>query len=74
MSDARLRKFRYEYPRFEAHFVESPSPEAVVQFLQRTYPHNFDDVLPTMVEIPAWPAFWKTLDEDGRVRLRHGSE
>lgn len=61
------KKFRYEFPPMEAHFVEARSPRAVVEFLKRTYPHNFDDVLPTMVEIPRWPAFWKTLDDDGRV-------
>ena len=64
-----LRKFRYEYPRFEAHFLEAHTPRAVEQYLRHTYPHNFDDVLPTLVEIPQWPAFWKTLDEDGRVAL-----
>ncbi len=62
-----MKKFRYEYPPLEAHFVEAPSAEAVMAFLKRTYPHNFDDVVPTMVEIPRWPPFWKTLDVDGRV-------
>jgi len=62
-----MKKFRYEYPPLEAHFVEAPSAEAVLAFLKRTYPHNFDDVVPTMVEIPRWPPFWKTLDRDGRV-------
>ena len=62
-----LKKFRYEYPPLEAHFIEAPSAEAVLAFLKRTYPHNFDDVVPTMVEIPRWPPFWKTVDRDGRV-------
>jgi hypothetical protein len=51
----------------EAHFVQAPTPEAVLAFLKRTYPHNFDAVAPTMVEIPRWPDFWKTLDADGRT-------
>ena len=63
-----MKKFRYEYPPMEAHFVEAPTAEAVMAFLKHTYPHNFDDIVPTMVEIPRWPAFWKTLDQDGRVR------
>ena len=63
----KLRKFRYEYPPLEAHFLEAPTVDAVVAFLKRTYPHNFDDVIPTMVEIPRWPGFWKTLDLDGHV-------
>lgn len=67
MNDATPKKFRYEFPPMEAHFVEAPSAEAVAAFLKRTYPHNFDDVLPTLVEIPRWPSFWKTLDRDGRV-------
>jgi len=62
-----LRKFRYEYPIMEPHFVEAPSPKAVIAFLRRTYPHNFDEVIPTIVEIPMWPEFWKQLDESGRV-------
>ncbi len=62
-----MRKFRYEFPPLEAHFLEAPTPRAAIEFLKRTYPHNFDEVLPTMVEIPRWPAFWKTLDHDGRV-------
>ncbi len=62
-----LRKFRYEFPPMEAHFLEAPSPRAVVEFLKRSYPHNWDEVLPTMVEIPSWPVFWKTLDHDGRA-------
>ena len=60
-------KFRYEYPPLEARFVEARSVRAVVDFIKRTYPHNFDDVLTTLVEIPDWPEFWKTLDDDGRV-------
>lgn len=61
------RKFRYEFPPLEAHFVEAPHVDAVVQYIKRTYPHNFDSVLPTMVEIPDWPNFWKVVDDDGRV-------
>lgn len=70
-----MKKFRYEYPPMEAHFLEAPSGEAVLEFLKRTYPHNFDTVAPTMVEIPRWPDFWKTLDADGRpVPLARRSE
>lgn len=64
------RKFRYEFPPMEPHFVEAPSPKAVVAFIKRTYPHNFDEVLPTLVEIPMWPEFWKVVDEAGRVLPR----
>lgn len=63
----KLRKFRYEYPPLEAHFVEAPSSEAVVRFIKRTYPHNFDRVAATLVEVQRWPQFWKTLDESGRA-------
>jgi len=62
-----MKKYRYEYPLNEAHFVEAPTPKAVVAFIQRTYPHNFEAVLPTLVEVPRWPEFWKTLDDEGRV-------
>jgi hypothetical protein len=65
-----MTKFRYEYPPLEAHFVESTTIEAVVKYIKRTYPHNFDHVLPTLVEIPDWPEFWKTVDHDGRVLPR----
>ena len=51
----------------EAHFVQAPQVQAVVAYLRRTYPHNIDQVLPTLVEVPSWPDFWKTLDLDGRV-------
>jgi hypothetical protein len=61
------RKFRYEFPPMEPHFVEAPSPKAVIAFIKRTYPHNYDEVLPTLVEIPMWPEFWKVVDEAGRV-------
>ncbi len=61
------RKFRYEYPPMEAHFISAPSADAVVKFIQRTYPHNFEQVLPTVVEIPDWPQFWRTLDASGRA-------
>lgn len=64
---AALRKFRYEFPIMEPHFLEAPSPKAVVAFIKRTYPHNYDEVLPTLVEIPMWPEFWKVLDDAGRV-------
>lgn len=51
----------------EPHFVEAPDPKSVVAYIRRTYPHNFDEVLPTLVEIPHWPTFWKVLDGQGRV-------
>lgn len=62
-----LKKFRYEYPPMEAHFLEAPSGQAVFEYLKRTYPHNYETVVATMVEIPRWPPFWKTIDYDGRV-------
>ncbi len=62
-----MKKYRYEYPPGEAHFVEGPTPKAVLAYVRRTYPHNFDEVLPTLVEIPRWPMFWATLDADGRA-------
>lgn len=62
-----LRKFRYEFPPMEPHYLEAPHPKAVIAFIKRSYPHNFDDVLPTIVEVPRWPEFWKQLDERGRV-------
>lgn len=65
-----MKKYRYEFPPREPHFVEAPSPKSVIAFIQRTYPHNFDEVLPTLVEIPRWPEFWRTLDADGRVLPR----
>lgn len=65
-----MKKYRYEFPPTEAHFVEAPTPKAVITFIKRTYPHNFDDVLPTLVEIPTWPQFWKTLDDSGRALPR----
>lgn len=63
---SQLSKFRYEFPPMEAHFLEAPNVDAAVRFLKRTYPHNFDQVIPTLVKIPRWPAFWKQLDQDGR--------
>jgi hypothetical protein len=63
-------KFRYEYPPLEARFIEAKTVRSVVDFIKRSYPHNFDDVLPTLVEIPDWPDFWKRVDEDGRVLPR----
>lgn len=68
------KKFRYEYPPMEAHFVQARTVRAVVDFLKRTYPHNFDDILATIVEIPRWPEFYKTLDDDGRVMLKGREE
>jgi hypothetical protein len=65
------RKFRYEFPLMEPHFVEAPSSKAVIAFIKRTYPHNFDEVLPTLVEIPMWPEFWKVVDDAGRVLPRN---
>jgi hypothetical protein len=65
-----MKKYRYEFPPREPHFVEAPSPKSVIAFIKRTYPHNFDEVLPTLVEIPRWPEFWKTLDADGRALPR----
>ena len=47
MTPPPLKKFRYEFPPMEPHFVEAPSPKAVVAFIKRTYPHNYDEVLPT---------------------------
>lgn len=61
------KKYRYEFPLMEPHFLQAPSGAAVVAFIRRTYPHNYDEVLPTIVEIPRWPAFYKTVDERGRV-------
>ncbi len=61
------RKFRYEFPPMEPHFVEASSPKSVIAYIRRTYPHNFDQVLPTLVEIPMWPEFWKVLDDQGRA-------
>lgn len=65
-----MKKYRYEFPPRLPHYVESPTPQAIVAYIKRTYPHNFDEVLPTLVEIPRWPEFWKTLDQDGRVLPR----
>lgn len=64
------QKFRYEYPPMEAHFVEAKTVQAAVSFIKQTYPHNFDDILATLVEIPHWPEFWKRVDDDGRVLPR----
>ena len=61
-----MRKFRYEYPPLAAHFLAAPDAQAAVKYVRRTYPHNYDDVLPTLVEIPQWPEFWKTVDASGR--------
>jgi hypothetical protein len=69
-----MKKYRYEFPPREAHFVEAPDPQAMIRYLKRTYPHNYDDVLPTLVEIPRWPPFWRTIDENGRVLPRVEAE
>jgi len=61
------RKYRYEFPLMEPHFVQAPGGAAVVAFIKRLYPHNYDEVLPTIVELPRWPEFYKTLDDRGRV-------
>ena len=42
------------------------SAQAVIKYVKRTYPHNYDEVLPTLVEIPRWPQFWTVIDDDGR--------
>lgn len=65
-----MKKYRYEFPPMEPHFIEAPTSKAVVTYVKRTYPHNFDEVLPTLVEIPDWPEFWKVLGDDGRPRPR----
>jgi hypothetical protein len=67
-----MTKFRYEFPPMEPHFIEAPNVKAVIAYIKRTYPHNFDHVLPTLVEIPHWPEFWKVLDDSGRVLPRGG--
>lgn len=61
-----MKKYRYEFPPLEPHFVEAPTPRSVVEYIKRTYPHNYDEVIGTLVEIPRWPEFWKTLDDRGR--------
>lgn len=61
------QKYRYEYPPMEAHFLLAPNVDSAAAYLRRTYPHNIDQVLPTLVRVPAWPEFYKTLDHDGRV-------
>ena len=48
------------------HMDASPSAEAAVQYIRRTYPHNVVDVLPTLRELPRWPEFFKTVDPQGR--------
>lgn len=68
-----MKKYRYEFPPLEAHFVEAPTAQAVIKFIRRTYPHNHDEVLGTLVEIPRWPEFWKVIDESGRPRVRDRS-
>ncbi|RMG98249.1 MAG: hypothetical protein D6705_06510 [Deltaproteobacteria bacterium] len=65
-----MPKYRYEFPPREAHFVDAPTPGAVVRYLKRRYPHNYDDVLATLVEIPRFPDFVVHLDEKGHPRRR----
>ena len=65
-----LRKYRYEFPLMEPHFIAAPAGAAVVAHIKRTYPHNYDEVLPTIVELPRWPEFYRTLDAGGRVVVR----
>ncbi len=67
---SQLKKFRYEFPIMEPHFVEAPNVKAVATYIKRAYPHNYDEVLPTLVEVPDWPEFWKVLNEDGRALPR----
>ncbi|MCA9693941.1 MAG: hypothetical protein R3A51_05165 [Nannocystaceae bacterium] len=67
-----MKKFRYEFPPMEPHYLEAPHADAAVRFLRRVYPHNIADVLPTLREIPRWPEFWKTLDHQGLVLPRIG--
>lgn len=62
-----MKKYRYEFPPLEPHFVESPGSDAIVKYIKRTYPHNFDEVVATLVEIPRWPEFWTVIDDGGRV-------
>ena len=62
-----MKKYRYEFPATEAHYLAAPSAEAAVQFIRRTYPHNAVDVLPSLRELPRWPEFFKTIDAQGRV-------
>ncbi len=69
-----MKKYRYEFPPLEPHFVEAPSADAVVRYVRRTYPHNFDEVLPTLAEIPQWPAFWTIVDTDGRALPKRPTE
>ncbi len=68
-----MKKYRYEFPPLEPHFVESPTADAVIRYVKRTYPHNYDEVVPTLVEIPRWPEFWIVLDEAGRALPRGGA-
>ncbi len=67
---APLRKFRYEFPPMQARFVEAATPQLVLGYLQRKYPHNAAQVVSTLVEIPHWPAFWQTLDAEGRELIQ----
>ena len=41
-----MKKYRYEFPPLEPHFVESPTSDAIVKYVKRTYPHNYDEVAP----------------------------
>ncbi len=68
--NANHKKFRYEYPPREPHYLSAPTAEAAVQYIRRVYPHNAHEVLPTLREIPRWPEFWKVLDHQGLVLPR----
>ncbi len=67
MTQQASRKFRYEFPPMEPHYLEAPNPESAVRYIRRVYPHNLHEVLPTLREIPRWPEFWKVLDHQGLV-------
>ncbi len=69
-----MPKYRYEFPPRTAHFVEAPAPGAVVKYLKRRFPHNYDDVLATLVEVPRFPEFVVRLDASGRPVPRSGDE
>jgi len=69
-----MKKYRYEFPPLEPHFVESPSSDAIVKYVKRIYPHNFDEVVATLVEIPRWPEFWTVIDREGRALPRSQNE
>ena len=45
----------------------------MVRYVKRMYPHNFDEVVATLVEVPRWPEFWVVLDDQGRALPRSAS-